>query len=66
MNSLTKKYRLLWGSDKTIIGDPFEDLLTATTLIGNSNYFETDDVDEIQPKIDELELIYPPSEPDPE
>jgi len=64
MNSLTKKHRLLWEPDKTIIGDPFKEQLSSTTLINTSNYFETDDVGEIQPKIDELELTFPSVVPD--
>jgi len=37
---------------------------SSTTLINTSNYFETDDVGEIQPKIDELELTFPSVVPD--
>ena len=62
MNSLTKKHRLLWEPDKTIIGDPFKEQLSSTTLINTSNYFESDNVGDIQPKIDELGLILMPED----
>lgn len=58
MNEVTKKYRLIWDSNKIITGDPFEEQLNSTTLVNTSNYFESDDVADIQPKIDELGLEY--------
>ena len=63
MNSLTKKYRLIWDSNKLIVGDPFVDATNSTTLVNTGNYFESDDVGDIQPKIDELELELPPESP---
>lgn len=66
MNELTKKYRLIWDYDNTIIGDPFEEYKNSKTLINTTNYFQTDIVEEIQPKIDEEELTYPEEEEIPE
>ncbi len=62
MNSLTKAYRLIWDENKIIVGDPFVEQLNSTTLINTTNYFETDNFSEVQPKIDELGLVFPPDE----
>lgn len=62
MNEITKTYRLIWSPEDVILGDPFKVHSTSKTLINTTNYFESDDVDDIQPKIEELELEYPPEE----
>jgi hypothetical protein len=53
---LKKKYRLIWNNEGEIIGEPLEEFPPTTeTIVGDErNYFETDDINEINTILDEI------------
>lgn len=57
MTILTKNYRLIW-SENNILHDPFMEFGNSKTFVNTNSCFESDDIQEIQDKINELSLIY--------
>lgn len=55
---LTKKYRLIWNPEtKEIIGFPMEENIGSETIVGEGMMsFETDSIEELYSKIEELEI----------
>ena len=53
---LTKKYRLIWNPNTgKAIGEPYYEHLNSETVVGKGmESFETDSIDELDSKIDEL------------
>jgi len=59
METLTKIYRLIWDDDKKLFMDPYiEHSSKSITQTTSSNYYESDNVEEVTNKIDELGLTY--------
>ena len=55
---LTKKYRLIWNDKKEIVNDPSADYTGTTTEVGEGlTAFESDNVEDIVNKINQLKLI---------
>lgn len=57
MAILTKNYRLIW-SGNDILQDPFMEFGNSQTILNTPLYFETDNIEEIKDKINELGLVY--------
>ena len=59
MSTLTKTFRLVWDDDKKLLMDPYtEYAANSVTKTNTSSYFESDNIGEIENKIEELDLIY--------
>ena len=58
--TLTKKYRLVWGDDKVLISDPFEEYPSnSETIVGTGmNGYEAQTIPTIENKIASEGLIF--------
>lgn len=54
-----KKYRLIWNDNKELLMPPYDDYTGSETYVGDGiNGFESDDIAEIENKIEEENLTY--------
>lgn len=59
MKTLTKKYRLIWNDNKQLLLDPYIDRTGTTTHVGSGrHYFQSDNLEEIENKISNENLVY--------
>jgi hypothetical protein len=60
MNSLTKKYRLIWDVETKILAyDPYIEYSSTTEMLTNSlGWFESDLIQDVEKKIDDEGLVY--------
>jgi hypothetical protein len=59
MSILTKTYRLIWDENKKLFMEPYMTYPSnSATHTNTDNHFESDDIEEIDDKIAELELVY--------
>ena len=59
MSSLSKLYRIIWDEDNILISDPYTQYSIGSITYTNASLcFESDYVDDITNKINELGLIY--------
>jgi len=66
MNALTKIYRLVWDEDKKLSMNPYDEYSpNSVTYTNTDNYFESNEIGDIEDKINELGLIYTEPEEDP-